>query len=190
MTPGVGIDDLEPSVRRLLTTSDPFAQPFRAGVGNRVILALVTGHFVPPQLEAISAAASSLNEDSFFVAVAGIGDETEDHWPQRALSDIELVRFDDYASYWESALSQVNLLLSTSGRWAILNSEDDFAIAGGDAGFMRRLVAVYPAWPPGAEESTPVEDQWQLFERNSGVWDYLIASVLAHVREAPYVFQQ
>jgi hypothetical protein len=189
VTRGVEVDEVEQLLQGLLATTDPYAQPFRADVANRVILALVLGHFAPMQFEAIGAAASSLSEDSCFVAVAGIGGEVEDHWPKRRLSDVERIRFDDYEGYWESALSDTNLLLSTSGRWVILNAEvDDFALAGGDAAFVRHLVAVYPAWPPGAEESTPIEDQGELFARNSGVWESLTASVLTHVQEAPYVF--
>lgn len=158
-------------LQKVFTSAYPYGRPFHEDVLGRLVLAPVLDQLTRPQFEAIGRAAKSVGDTWFYFALVAEGTvEEEQHWPQVNLSHLCAIPFADYISYEGTPLMGTSALWSPSGRWGMLVTHDDFAIAGGTSQFMRQLVSAYPRNDPSARRDVPPEDQVELLLEDVATW--------------------
>jgi hypothetical protein len=169
------IEDAEGSLRRLLTSANPYDTPLNARIRFRAIVAPLIDQLTEAQWNAIVSAAN----DEPFVWCATVGSEmVGEYWPTRSLEEVQrLETFDDYQKADPNA---TYALWSPRSSWVLLVSEQWFGIVGGSQGFMHRLHQLWPAWPGGPNS---LADNLLAFVRNEreALHRPWLAELLTHV---------
>ena len=133
---------VEPLLARLFRTTDPFDAPFTEELPRRVILLVDYWFFEGDEATALAKAIEAVGESGFFLTITNeeqLPDEQRDmpkHW---------FVPLADALSYGETVPWHAdNAHYSTKGEWAILFSEERFALVAGSDLFADAFVEFFP----------------------------------------------
>ncbi len=138
--------EAEPILRRIFSNDDPFEQPFTPNVPARKIIYEYFYQIEPPLIEAIVAAASSVEDKGFyFSALWRLKDKvTEEpyHW---------YIPFSEISTYiagsdevFGAALHVENVLYSPQGKWGVMMSHEHHGLLGGSQEFMAEVCRLVP----------------------------------------------
>lgn len=179
-----------PCVREALAELDPWGEPFTPALSSRMILFPVGYCLEPQEIAAVAAAAGELGDEGFFEFM------TELEAPS-ALIEGRRPRGGDFGTYdqdpaWYFALDDLDaydtrdnypfletVLVSATGRWAILASHEQHAVIGGPEQFCASLTERFPDldvtdWVPrpdlGRDGRVPPSLQVRLFLDEVRTW--------------------
>ncbi len=131
-------------LRRLLASCDAFDEPFQPKVQSRLLLFPTDGFLLTQrQFEALGAASSHLGDATAFCVITEgleLSEETAPNYYEFGLRD-----YSGYRKLRDSGcVLQENVLLSDSGSWAVLISQEFHALLGGPPPFVAEFSRVYP----------------------------------------------
>jgi hypothetical protein len=159
----------------LFQSVDPFDEPLRPGVEARALLYPESYMLEEAEFAAVARAGREVGDTHVIVSITeefGVTAGADaNHWQLRGT---------DYAAYQRLASVGVleNALYSPSGRWGLLMSHEQHAIAGGTARFIHELLATHPEWQ---KSPTRFVDDWLYRHHHDHVDASWVPQVLRHV---------
>lgn len=138
--------ELEPILRQVFSTDDPFGQPFTANIPARRIIHEYFYQIESPLLEAIVDAASSIGDSGFYFSTLWRPKDevTEEayHW---------YIPFEEISTYVTGddeglgrSLILENVLYSPQGKWGVMMSHEHHGLLGGSQEFMEKVRQLVP----------------------------------------------
>jgi hypothetical protein len=156
--------------------ADPFEAPLRHSVMHRALLYPVPYLLERDQFDSVIEAARKEGDDSFCVSITEgadtlAGRSERIHW---------IFDYWEYEEYRDLQIAGVleNAVYSPNGKWGMLVSQEQHAIVGGSASFIRSLSNSFPNYGESASAFTVF---WNDLHRRAGIDVGWLRPVLAHV---------
>jgi hypothetical protein len=134
------------NLRRLFSSLDAFDEPFRDSITSRILLYPTAGYILKEeQFKAIAAASADVGEDSAQCVITegltidGLPSELECY-------PVPLNSYGEYKTLTDSfPIMQENAMISVSGAWGLLISQEFHAVLGGSEHFINAFKRTYLA---------------------------------------------
>ncbi|MGN7470473.1 hypothetical protein [Brevibacillus sp. SAFN-007a] len=160
--------ELARSFHSVFTSTDSFGEMYADTIIARMILFPIDGfHLTENQYKALTKAAQSIGDHSFFVSEIERKDSFETVYDPDRVVHWEVTVTTPYADYRDTLLILENAMYSKSNTWGAFLSSEDHAVIGGSQEFIQACKTNYPDWQA---EMDHFKSHWETVCR-SKQWD-------------------
>ena len=145
-------EQLRAEMLRLFQSTDPFDQPFRDEVRERLILSTNILRLYKEQFIALAQAVQQLGEKECAISEVEGSAARIRGYSRKAPSEYWIIDFTEYEAYTNLPIMWEHAIHSLRGEWGLIISSEHHAILGGSSRFMSAFKEFYPKWEQEREE--------------------------------------
>ncbi len=132
-------EEIKPIFDLVFASEDPYGAPFRENIQPRLLLYWYTYGLYgeEPWLKPVTDAIKEMHEEGFYLTLLGRPGKSYHHW---------YVPLEEAALYVDQIFPLENAIYSTTGKWGVICSDEDHAVAGGPEEFISIIRSSISDW--------------------------------------------